>query len=150
MKTWIKVTAAGIAVFAIMSLGMNGANAQDGVTSLRGGTALDEGRGAAEINRQNTGKRFTRNYRQQPPLIPHKIAKYQIDLKANQCLGCHDWPQNVEANAPKISETHYVSPTGVRLNKVSTSRWFCTQCHVPQIEARALVPNTFTSSNDLN
>ncbi|HEY9080089.1 nitrate reductase cytochrome c-type subunit [Magnetovibrio sp.] len=150
MKTWIKVMAVGIAVVAVSAFGMNhAAYAEEGVTSLRGQTALDEEPGAADITKQDTGKRFTRNYRQQPPLIPHKIEKYQIDLKANQCLGCHDWPQNVEANAPKISETHYVSPTGVRLNKVSGSRWFCNQCHVPQAETNALVPNTFTSSIDL-
>jgi len=150
IKDWaVKITAAGLAVLAVAAFSLDSAYAQQGVTSLRGETALDEGRGAADLNKQHTGKRFTRNYRQQPPLIPHKIEKYQIDVKANQCLGCHDWPQNVAANAPKISETHYVSPTGVRLNKVSGSRWFCNQCHVPQAEAQALVPNTFTSSNDM-
>lgn len=149
MKTWMKATAMGFAVAAIAVMSIDGVSAQDGVKSLRGSVALDEGQGAADIARPNTGKRFTRNYRQQPPLIPHRIDKYQVDVKANQCLGCHDWPQNVEADAPKISETHYVSPTGVRLNKVSGSRWFCNQCHVPQAQAQALVPNTFTSSNDL-
>jgi len=150
IKDWAIISAVvGWAVLSIAVLGMNPAYAQQGVTSLRGEAALDEGQGAADINKLQTGKRFTRNYRQQPPLIPHRIEKYQIDVKANQCLGCHDWPQNVKANAPKISETHYVSPTGVRLNKVSGSRWFCNQCHVPQAEAQALVPNTFTSSNDM-
>jgi len=150
MKTWIKITAAGIAVFAIAVIGSTQVYAQDGVKSLRGDATLSEGQGAPDINAQQVGKRFTRNYRQQPPLIPHKIEKYEIDLKANQCLGCHDWPQNVEANAPKISETHYVSPTGIRLNRVSGSRWFCNQCHVPQVQTEALVPNTFTSSSDMN
>jgi len=149
MKTWMKATAYTFAVAAITVMSWGTASAQDGVTSLRGVIPLDEGQGADDIARPNTGKRFTRNYRQQPPLIPHRIEKYQVDLKANQCMGCHDWPQNVEANAPKISETHYVSPTGVRLNKVSGSRWFCNQCHVPQAQAPALVPNTFTSSNDM-
>jgi len=149
MKTWIKATAMGLAVVGIAVLSFGSASAQDGVTSLRGSVALDEGQPAADLLRPNTGKRFTRNYRQQPPLIPHRVDKYQIDVKANQCMGCHDWPQNVEQNAPKISETHYLSPTGVRLNKVSGSRWFCNQCHVPQVQAQELVPNTFTSSNDL-
>ncbi len=149
IKKWtIKMAAVGLAVLAITTLNTSGATAQ-GVTSLRGNVAIDEDQGAADITKPQTGNRFTRNYHQQPPLIPHKIEKYQIDVKANQCLGCHDWPQNVEANAPKISETHYVSPTGVRLNKVSGSRWFCNQCHVPQVQAQALVPNTFTSSSDM-
>lgn len=150
MKTWIKITTLAVVVWAFAAfVNVSGAYAGENVLSLRGVAAIDEDVAAADLNRQDTGKRFTRNYRQQPPLIPHNIDKYEIDLKANQCLGCHDWPQNVEANAPKISETHYVSPTGVRLNKVSGSRWFCNQCHVPQAQAQALVPNTFTSSNEM-
>jgi len=149
MNTWMKATAAMIAVMLVAVMGPSTVMAQDGVTSLRGYNALDEGNMAPDIQRPDTGKRFTKNYRQQPPLIPHRIEKYQIDVKANQCLGCHDWPQNVEFNAPKVSETHYVSPTGERLNRVSASRWFCNQCHVPQVQAQALVPNTFTSSNDM-
>lgn len=148
MKNWMKATALGFAVAAVAVMSLQGATAQD-IKSLRGSAALDEEPAAVDIARPSTGKRFTRNYRQQPPLIPHRIEKYQIDVKANQCLGCHDWPQNVDANAPKVSETHYVSPAGVRLNRISGSRWFCNQCHVPQAQAPALVPNTFTSSNDL-
>lgn len=146
MKTWMKATALMFAVLLVAAAGMSSVQAQD-VTSLRGNKALDEGNMAPDIASPQTGHRFTKNYRQQPPLIPHRIDKYEIDLKANQCLGCHDWPQNVEQNAPKISETHYVSPQGERLNKVSASRWFCNQCHVPQVQAQALVPNTFTPSN---
>lgn len=149
MTISMKATALGGAILAVMLLAFSPVSAQDGVTSLRGATALDEGAGAVDIHRPNTGKQFSRNYRQQPPLVPHKVDKYQVDLKANQCMGCHDWPQNVEQNAPKISETHYMSPKGVRLNKVSASRWFCNQCHVPQVQAKALVPNTFQSSRDL-
>jgi len=145
MKTWITASVAGLAALTVM---IATAHAQD-VQSLRGATALDEGAKAVELNRADTGKRFTRNYRQQPPLVPHKIDQYQIDLKANQCIGCHDWPQNTAAGAPKISETHYIDRTGKRLNHVSTARWFCTQCHVPQADAQALVTNTFQSAADL-
>lgn len=145
MKTWIKTTAAGIAMVALL-----GATAHaEEITSLRGGTALDEETGAVELTKPDTGERFGRAYRQQPPLVPHKIDTYQIDLKANQCIGCHDWPQNTAAGAPKISETHYIGRDGAHLNHVSTARWFCTQCHVPQAQADALVPNTFKSAADL-
>jgi len=150
MKTLFSVTLAGLALLAVTVGGSSAVVAQDsGMQSLRGQTPLDTEANAADLNKTLTGKRFERNYRQQPPLIPHKIDKYQIDLKANQCIGCHDWPQNTTAGAPKISETHYIDRTGKRLNHVSTSRWFCTQCHVPQTETEALVPNTFESAVDL-
>lgn len=150
MKTWITATLTGFAVLAITASGGADAVAQDGgVKSLRGGTDLTDEAKAVDLNKQFTGKRFERNYRQQPPLVPHKIDNYQIDLKANQCIGCHDWPQNTAAGAPKISETHYIGRNGTRLNHVSTARWFCTQCHVRQAEAVELVPNTFKSAADL-
>lgn len=144
MKTWMKATVGGLAV-ALLAFG---AQAQS-VKSLRGDAALDDTPAAEEPQRPNVGAKFDRAYRQQPPLIPHKIDAYQIDLKANQCIGCHDWPQNTVAGAPKISETHYVGREGQRLNHVSTSRWFCTQCHVPQGQGEALVDNDFKSAAEM-
>ncbi len=113
------------------------------VTSLRGAVGIDEDNPKPEIHQLQDSKRFTKNFRQQPPLIPHKVDKYEIDLKTNQCMRCHDWPGNAEANAPKISETHYVDRNGVALDKLARTRWFCTQCHVPQVDAPALVGNTY-------
>lgn len=118
-----------------------------GLQSLRGETPLTDTTAAPAVRKQNTSAgRFNRAYRQQPPLIPHNIEKYQINLKVNQCMRCHDWPYNVEEGAPKISETHYVDRKGVALDRVSRTRWFCTQCHVPQANARPLVDNDFEST----
>ncbi|MCG8507708.1 MAG: nitrate reductase cytochrome c-type subunit [Rhodospirillales bacterium] len=136
------MTILGILVLGAGALAATAALSAD-VTSLRGETAIDD------INA--TPKRFgvdesgpiTRAFRQQPPLIPHRIDKYEIDLKVNQCLRCHDWPYNVEENAPKISETHYEDRQGERLDFVAGTRWFCTQCHVPQATAQPLVENEF-------
>lgn len=89
---------------------------------------------------------FDRAYRQQPPLIPHKIEGYQITTDNNACMNCHDWPGNTRVNAPKISETHYVDRQGVRLDKVAGTRYFCQQCHVPQADARPLVGNQFQNA----
>jgi cytochrome c-type protein NapB len=89
---------------------------------------------------------FDRAYRQQPPLIPHKIDGYQITTQNNACMGCHDWPGNTRVNAPKISETHYVDRQGVRLDKVAGTRYFCQQCHVPQADAKPLVGNIFQNA----
>jgi cytochrome c-type protein NapB len=89
---------------------------------------------------------FERAYRQQPPLIPHKVEGYQITGENNACMGCHDWPGNTRVNAPKISETHYVDRQGVRLDKVAGTRYFCQQCHVPQADAKPLVGNIFKNA----
>ncbi len=128
----------GIAVVTLVT-----AAVAEQVQSLRGNVGIDEANQAPKIFQQNNGGRLSKAYRQQPPLIPHRISKYQINLKVNQCMRCHDWPGNVEAGAPKISETHYINRDGIALDQVARSRWFCTQCHVPQVNAPALVGNTF-------
>jgi cytochrome c-type protein NapB len=149
MKTSARITyMKGLALTIILALPITLATAEENPVSLRGSVDLDQTGHAHELRDQNVGQRFQRAYRQQPPLIPHRIEKYQINLKVNQCLRCHDWPYNVEEGAPKVSETHYISRTGVALDRVASTRWFCTQCHVPQVRARALVPNTFKSAVD--
>lgn len=111
------------------------------VTTLRDATVEEE---LAPLNNYQLDEgRFSRNYRQQPPLIPHSIDNYQVDLKANRCLSCHDWTNAAERRAPTLSMTHYQDRDGNQLNEVSGSRWFCTQCHVPQANAPALVDNHF-------
>jgi cytochrome c-type protein NapB len=132
------ITLAGAALGVLVA----SADAQE-LRSLRGPTAIDETATAPDVYRVDESGRVERNYRQQPPLIPHRTDKYQIDIKLNQCLRCHDWPGNVESGAPKISETHYVDRNGVALDQVARTRWFCNQCHVPQANAPPLVRNTF-------
>ena len=67
----------------------------------------------------------------------------------NACMTCHDWPGNTRVKAPKISETHYVDRQGARLDKVAGTRYFCTQCHVPQADAKPLVGNTFENATQV-
>ena len=150
MKTILTTTLTGLALVAILTGGTTVAWAKDAQPqSLRGATTLQNNADAADLNQKLVGERFEKNYRQQPPLVPHDIDTYEIDMKVNQCIACHDWPQNVSAGAPKISETHYIGRDGNNLNQVASRRWFCTQCHVPQDDIQALVPNTFESSSDL-
>lgn len=120
------------------------------VESLRGPVLLEETSPAPAAEEQSIQDgSFARAYRQQPPLIPHEIDPDGIDAKANQCLGCHDWPYNVDVGAPKVSETHYVDRDGIALDRVARARWFCTQCHVPQAAERPLVENTFKSAAEV-
>lgn len=115
------------------------------VQTLRGGD-VDDQIGVEDVFHQDE-QRFPRNYRQQPPLVPHSIDQYQIDLKANRCLSCHDWTTAGDRGAPTLSMTHYLDRNGNQLDRVAGTRWFCNQCHVPQADAPALVDNTFRSSN---
>lgn len=153
---------AGVAVLALLVAGitlalslteLSRAVAQQAgeVQSLRGEVPIPDENLAPENRRQDTrAGAFSRAYRQQPPLIPHRVEGYQISRTVNQCMQCHDWPYNVQEGAPKISETHYVNREGVALDQVTPGRWFCNQCHVPQLNARELVTNDFKSAKDLS
>ena len=84
-----------------------------------------------------------RNYADQPPLIPHAIRDYQIDLNINKCLTCHDRRNTAGSQAPMLSVTHFQDRGGQTLGTVAARRYFCTQCHVPQTEAQPIVPSSF-------
>lgn len=143
-KTVKRVLIPVVAVFVVGIMMIADAFAGN-VQSLRGQIDLQETNAAASINQIVEGHRVPQNYRQQPPLIPHKIEKYQINLKVNQCMRCHNWQYAAKEGAPKISETHYQDHrTGQPLDDVVPGRWFCTQCHVPQVDAKPLVENTFS------
>ncbi|MGD9784897.1 MAG: nitrate reductase cytochrome c-type subunit [Hyphomicrobiaceae bacterium] len=118
--------------------------------ALGGPAVLNQTNAAPEIDRQSySDGGFGRAYRQQPPLIPHKVDGYQITPTNNACMNCHDWPGNNKFKAPKVSETHYVDRQGVRLDKIAGTRFFCQQCHVPQADAKPLVGNTFLNASEV-
>lgn len=94
-------------------------------------------------NAINDDVRRTRNYAQQPPVIPHRIDGYQIDKNYNKCMDCHSRANAEVSQAVPVSITHYQTRDGDMLGKVSTRRYFCVQCHVSQEAARPLVENTF-------
>jgi cytochrome c-type protein NapB len=115
------------------------------VTSERGAIGINEESAAGQEWQQynKDGPPIPRDYLQQPPLIPHKVEGYQITVKHNKCLSCHSWANYKENGATKISQTHFESRDGAILSNVSARRYFCTQCHVPQTNAKPLVDNTF-------
>src|SRR5215475_11217018 len=92
---------------------------------------------------ENNDVRRQRAYSMQPPTIPHKIDGYQVDRKFNRCLACHAREHTGETQAVPLSVTHYMDREGNVLGEVSPRRYFCIQCHVPQIEGKALVDNSF-------
>ena len=118
--------------------------AQQHVATLRGGTPLDTEASPPSIGKVvNNDLRQSRNYPEQPPLIPHTIDGYQIDTNANQCLQCHSRAATEFSQAPMVSITHFMNRENQFLASVTPRRYFCTQCHVTQKEVRELVGNSF-------
>ena len=134
---------------SIMALGIllassNGAIAEESIASLRGtqdllGASLKPTK--KKVVSQEGG--FERSYKQQPPMIPHKIDKYKITLKNNGCLKCHSKKNHKKEKAPMIGESHFLTRDGQKLEHVSSRRYFCNQCHAPQVGANPLVKNEF-------
>lgn len=93
--------------------------------------------------------RRMRAYPEQPPVIPHSIDGYQLSVNANRCLSCHKREFTQDSGAPMISVTHYMTREGQMLADVSPRRYFCTACHVPQADARPLVPNSFKDMSEM-
>lgn len=97
----------------------------------------------------NSDVKEVRNYPMQPPVIPHKIDGYQLDLKVNKCMACHDRNRVGASQAPMVSVTHYMDRENNFLASLSPRRYFCTQCHVPQLDAKLLVENDFIDMHHL-
>jgi len=139
MKKYTSILLA--AVFVMLGLS-NIASAE--VISLRGASGIEDDSTSVEVKPYlKDNQPIARDYLQQPPLIPHKIDSYQVNIKFNKCLSCHSWKNYRQHNATKISQTHFESRDGAVLSNVSARRYFCTQCHVPQVDGAPLVENTF-------
>jgi len=133
-------------IVMLVSTGFGTQSIAADVTSLRGATELDVGTSAPPTKTYTKDEEpIARDYIQQPPLIPHAIEKYRINLKSNKCLSCHSWKNYRQSGATKISQTHFEDRDDNVLANVSARRYFCTQCHVPQVDAKPLVENSFKS-----
>jgi len=91
----------------------------------------------------NNDVKQVRNYPEQPPVIPHKIDSYQVDKNHNQCMDCHQRANVGVSQAPMVSITHFMDRDGQFLASVSPRRYYCNQCHVPQLNVEPLVENEF-------
>ena len=124
--------------------------AQTVSSGLRGATPLNEEGPAAPMSpTRNTAEREPRNYPEQPPVIPHGIDGYQIDINGNKCLSCHARARTGELQAPMVSITHFMDRDGQFLASVSPRRFFCTECHVSQSVATPPVSNDFVDIDTL-
>jgi nitrate reductase (cytochrome), electron transfer subunit len=94
-------------------------------------------------NAINDDQRRTRSYDMQPPTIPHRVDGYQVDKNFNKCLDCHARAKSEFSQAVPVSSTHYRDRDDNVLGQVSTRRYFCLQCHVPQDAVKLPVGNSF-------
>ena len=125
-------------------------DAEPQVATLRGAAPLNAEPTPPIIDKvENNDLKRQRDYPQQPPTIPHDISKYQLDKNFNKCMDCHSRKLADEAQAPAVSVTHYMNRDGDFLGEVSPRRYFCTQCHVHQLESKPLVENTFVDVDEL-
>ncbi len=81
-----------------------------------------------------------------PPMITHAVEEHlPITARANDCLECHDKPQNIgrpvaTGKARPAPASHYIS---AGTSKVLDGRQYnCMNCHAPQAEALPLVVNS--------
>jgi len=139
----------GITLGLVLSL--VAANSWAGLSSLRGEASIESGSNTPDVKREHADSPpIERNYFQQPPLIPHRIREYQITLRNNKCLSCHSWKTYKKAKATKISQTHFDDRDGNAQTSLAARRYFCTQCHVPQVDAPPLVGNAFLPVEELS
>ncbi|MBT6095234.1 MAG: nitrate reductase cytochrome c-type subunit [Rhodospirillaceae bacterium] len=145
MKRMIVSTTTGLALALALTISLTPATVSaEGASSLRGDLALPEVKSPPQVFKLKLDQdKFERNFKTQPPLVPHKVAKYRVNLKVNRCLKCHDKANYKEEESPMAGKSHYMDASGKETAKLNMKRYFCMQCHVPQTDAKPLVANTF-------
>jgi cytochrome c-type protein NapB len=140
----MKRTAALTLLLAFAATALPGTLAAQMANPMRGAAPLDSTNQVQDFKpMMREQPPMERAYVQQPPLIPHEVDGYIINANSNKCLTCHSWENYRTAKATKISLTHFRDRDGKELSNVSASRYFCSQCHVPQVDAQPLVDNAF-------
>ena len=136
-----------LVMIAAVAMGLSlSASAAVDVESLRGEAVAKESVKPAKAKPVVVQGGIERNYKIQPPIIPHKIDKYRITLRNNGCMKCHSPKTYKKEKAPKVGDSHFLDRNGKRLDKVAKRRYFCNQCHIPQLNAKPLVENEFVGA----
>lgn len=142
------------AVFALCAGAVSAVRAEEPaqpvkLQTLRGDTPVDKTTEAEMFKQEKDRAPLPRDFVQQPPLIPHTTRGYNITANFNKCMDCHAWSKAPQTGATKVSLTHFKDRDGRELSNISPRRYFCTQCHVPQTDAKPLVGNTFQKAEGL-
>ena len=137
MKKIAIVTIAALTTLLYSTVGLSD------VKSLRGDEIISTSAKSEKMEVQNVKGGIERSYKLQPPMVPHEVDKYEINLKVNGCMDCHSEKTFEEKKAPKVGDSHYQTRDGKVLSTISSRRYFCNQCHAPQVGADPLVQNNF-------
>jgi nitrate reductase (cytochrome), electron transfer subunit len=129
-----------IIFFTLVSLS---ASAAEQVVTLRGATPIPETKPADTYRMERHDHPIPRNHKWQPPIISHNVKGYQITKNVNTCMTCHSRKASQQTGATAVAKSHYIDRDGKELPQVSSRRYFCLQCHVPQFDAEPLVNNIF-------
>jgi len=129
----------------ILLLAAGGALAQPkpAVETLRGEQAIPQPNASEPFRMERRDRVIPRSHAWHPPIIPHHIKGYQITRNVNTCMTCHSSKAAPQTGATPVAKSHYLDRDGRQLPNISTRRYFCLQCHVPQFDAEALVGNDF-------
>jgi cytochrome c-type protein NapB len=133
-----------VILLASLLIAIVGCASYEPLVSMRGSdvAATDQAPSAKDYvgRRPGTQSIVARTYVQQPPVIPHAVNSYdELTLTENQCMSCHGPDNYVNKKAPKLGDSHFVAAT----KAFDAARHVCTSCHVPQVDAPALVENRF-------
>ncbi len=138
--------ACALAAAAIAVALTSGAGAQEKTPTaqpLRGPVSIPETNNSGIYKMERHDRVIPRNHAWQPPVIPHNVKGYQITKDVNMCMVCHSSKAAPRTGATPVAKSHYLDRDGKELPNISTRRYFCLQCHVPQFDAEPLVENTF-------
>ena len=112
------------------------------VKPIRGPVPIPESNPSNAYRTLKNDRLVPRSHAWQPPVIPHNVKGYQITRNVNTCLVCHSSSAAPQSGATPVGASHYLGRDGKKLQTVSTRRYFCLQCHVPQVDAEPLVGNS--------
>lgn len=132
-----------IALACLLCAGVSAAGAQVALRSERGNVSIEENSKVNMFRQEPDKENIPRNYDKQPPLIPHSIRGYEVTQNFNKCMDCHSSERARETKATPVAKSHYLTRDDKRLKNISPRRYFCLQCHVPQVDAPPLVENIY-------
>ena len=130
-----------LTLIAILAVAVN-VSASSKYQSLRGDDVPTGSKTSVEMDWKPGDSAVARTFVHQPPLIPHEVDEYAITTSKNDCLDCHG---EKDSDAPMPHSSHYMDRDDKKTDTLSSRWYFCSQCHVGQVEAKPLVENTFQS-----